>query len=337
MACAPDSQHSSGWAFCSGILPAVSRSFALIIPRCPPPLDRALCIGYLLCRIADTIEDEDSLTELQRQPLYRTFLAAVDAPERVDLATAFVKSWPALPAGDYGRLVEHTGEVLEAYRGLPAETLLPLRQCVHEMVEGMARCRPAEVIGGVRFLCRDLHDLDAYCHIVAGTVGIMSTALFGWHFGPGFKVPAEWREDGRRMGLGLQMTNIIKDCRVDAERGVSFVPAGFVGLQEGYRLTDQGRSVLIRHTIGHLDRAMAYTQAIPAGQNGVRTFLLGSLLPAIATLEAAADGTQYQPKITRADMGEIFALIDAPEDGFEAVRAWYQQRCERTLGRTALS
>ena len=337
MTCGSDSDHGSAWAFCSGILPAVSRSFALIIPRCPPPLDRAMCLGYLLCRIADTIEDDESLTEPQRQGLYQFFLAAVEAPDQPERAAAFVRAWPRLPEGDYGRLVQHTADVLTAYRDLPTPALAPLRTCVHDMVEGMARFGPAEPVGNVRFLCRDLRDLDDYCHIVAGTVGLMSTALFRWHFGAGFSPPAGWQEDGRRMGLGLQMTNIIKDCRGDAQRGVSFIPPCFVALDRGYELTAQGRASLIRHAISHLDRAMSYTEAVPPDQTGVRTFLLGSLLPAIATLEAAADGTQHLPKITRADMTEIFALIEAPGEQAEAVRAWYRGRCERTLGRTAPS
>ena len=40
------------------ILPHVSRTFALTIPQLPMPLRTAVTNAYLLCRIADTIEDE---------------------------------------------------------------------------------------------------------------------------------------------------------------------------------------------------------------------------------------------------------------------------------------
>ena len=44
------------------ILPYVSRTFALTIPQLPPALRTAVTNAYLLCRIADTIEDEPALS-----------------------------------------------------------------------------------------------------------------------------------------------------------------------------------------------------------------------------------------------------------------------------------
>ena len=45
-------------AYQDHILPHVSRTFALTIPQLPPGLRTAVTSAYLLCRIADTIEDE---------------------------------------------------------------------------------------------------------------------------------------------------------------------------------------------------------------------------------------------------------------------------------------
>src|SRR6185437_4917651 len=44
------------------ILQHVSRTFALTIPQLPGGLRSAVTCAYLLCRIADTIEDEPSLS-----------------------------------------------------------------------------------------------------------------------------------------------------------------------------------------------------------------------------------------------------------------------------------
>ena len=44
------------------ILQQVSRTFALTIPQLPPDLYRLVSNAYLLCRIADTIEDESALS-----------------------------------------------------------------------------------------------------------------------------------------------------------------------------------------------------------------------------------------------------------------------------------
>lgn len=325
------------WTFCQQILPHVSRSFALIIPQCPPPIDRALCVAYLICRIADTVEDEAALSPAQRGTLYDALLRAVDEPLHPARAEEFIRVWPAIPEGDYGRLVEGTAEVLAAFASLPPDYQPPIRTCVRDMVAGMRETAPVETHAGINFVCRDLPELDRYCHYVAGTVGIMSTALFELRIDPAMLRPTDaWREQGRRMGLGLQMTNILKDCQVDALRGVSFVPVRFVDLSTGsYRLYPAGREELIRHTIGHLDEAMRYVMAVPRHERDIRTFLLGSLLPAIATLEVAAPGDELQPKITRGRMSEILALIAHSAQDDAALNAWYEAARARTLERLA--
>jgi farnesyl-diphosphate farnesyltransferase len=313
------------WGFCADILPAVSRSFALIIPQCPRPIDRALCVAYLICRLADTVEDEASLADSQRAVLYDALLAAVDLPNELSRAEAFRRAWPAIPVGSYGRLVEGTAQVLAAFGTLSTEFVAPIRTCVSDMVAGMRRMGAVQRRGGIAFICGDMEQFERYCHYVAGTVGIMSTALFETRLKPpGFTATEQWREEGRRLGLGLQMTNIIKDCQVDAERGVSFIPPACVDFTgTGYALNQQSRAELIGRCIGHLDAGLRYALDVPYSESGIRSFLLGSLLPAIATLEVAAPGTQAHPKIGRAKMLEILDCIRQNIADDEALRGWY--------------
>jgi phytoene/squalene synthetase len=56
----PDSGMSDE-AYQDEILPHVSRTFALTIPELPAALRTAVTSAYLLCRIADTIEDERAI------------------------------------------------------------------------------------------------------------------------------------------------------------------------------------------------------------------------------------------------------------------------------------
>lgn len=194
MACDP-------WTFCERILPDVSRSFALIIPECPPPINRALCVAYLICRLADTVEDEPALSPEARDRLYDALLQAVEAPRDAALAEDFVRAWPAIPEGSYGQLIRRTAEVMAAFATLPPDCHPPIRACVRDMVAGMRKTAPVQTRNGISFICRDLADLDQYCHYVAGTVGIMSTALFEMRFGStSFHPTDEWREQGRRLG-----------------------------------------------------------------------------------------------------------------------------------------
>lgn len=326
-------EQSGCWGFCAGILPDVSRSFALIIPQCPEPLDRAMCVAYLMCRLADTVEDEAALTSEQRSLLYDTLLAAVDDPGDPARAEEFRRGWPVIPADEYGRLIEGTHHVLAAYAGLPAELRGPIHTCVREMIAGMRSVGVVLYQNEVAFVCGDMTALEQYCHHVAGTVGVMSTALFEARLAPrGFAADAAWREDGRRLGLGLQLTNIIKDCRVDAERKVSFIPPGFVDWAgSAYRLAPRRKGELFGCCIGHLDAGLRYTLAVPPFESGIRTFLLGSLLPAIATLEVAAPGTEIHPKIDRTKMAEIFDLITSHTAEDQMLRNWYTAHRKRTL------
>src|SRR5207253_10264499 len=59
------------------ILPHVSRTFALTIPQLPPGLRTAVTSAYLLCRIADTIEDEPALSAAETFVFLQRFTAVV--------------------------------------------------------------------------------------------------------------------------------------------------------------------------------------------------------------------------------------------------------------------
>jgi farnesyl-diphosphate farnesyltransferase len=60
-------QNLTDQAYQTHILQGVSRTFALTIPQLPAALHLVVGNGYLLCRIADTIEDEPQLTAEQKR------------------------------------------------------------------------------------------------------------------------------------------------------------------------------------------------------------------------------------------------------------------------------
>src|ERR1700722_11078715 len=57
----------------SAILVHVSRTFALTIPQLPAGLRETVTSAYLLCRIADTIEDEPTLPAEDKRRFLRQF------------------------------------------------------------------------------------------------------------------------------------------------------------------------------------------------------------------------------------------------------------------------
>ena len=77
------------------ILPAVSRTFALSVQLLRGDLGRSVLCAYLLCRIADTIEDDAHATPEDKARLLGEFLRGLDAAATAD-------AFPALAAGIRG-------------------------------------------------------------------------------------------------------------------------------------------------------------------------------------------------------------------------------------------
>jgi farnesyl-diphosphate farnesyltransferase len=150
-------------------------------------------------------------------------------------------------------------------------------------------------------------DLDRYCYYVAGTVGHMLTALFGQ------VTPPILEHDYERMkslatsfGLGLQLTNIIKDVADDRERGHNYMPrqlcliAGIEpkDVQNGKYVSESREVVraLVEKAQGHLCDALEYSMCLPRKQRGIRAFCLTSLFFAVQTLRLAeVDDTVLDP------------------------------------------
>jgi hypothetical protein len=95
----------------------------------------------------------------------------------------------------------------------------------------------------------------------------------------------------------------------------------------------EGRSELIRHTLGHLDEAIRYIIALPWDQRGIRTFLLGSVLPAVATLSIAASADSDFPRIGRTAMEYLLKYAESFESDNTGIWRFYrylrQRCCER--------
>ncbi len=187
---------------CWAILPRVSRSFALVIRWLPRRLDDAVMVSYLLCRIADTIEDS-LRPAAEKRRLLAGFAAGLDAGR------------PEVPLDGYPReyecLMARTGEVLECYRSLPASARAVIRARVEEMCSGMSRWCDREI--------RTLADQNEYCYCVAGLVGLMLTDLFRAYGHLADRDAEQLRPLAVDFGLALQKVNVLRDLRADLLRG----------------------------------------------------------------------------------------------------------------------
>ena len=87
-----------------------------------------------------------------------------------------------------------------------------------------------ELIEGVRMDVRGtsyatFEDLLPYCRHVAGTIGRLCLAIFGLRGEPGPDGVARAQVLADDLGVALQLTNILRDVREDAEGGRIYLPA----------------------------------------------------------------------------------------------------------------
>src|SRR5689334_25416338 len=72
--------RSAAIEFCREILPAVSRTFSISIRLLPGELGAAIRCAYLICRIADTIEDERTFSAEEKASLFDALTAVLSKP-----------------------------------------------------------------------------------------------------------------------------------------------------------------------------------------------------------------------------------------------------------------
>lgn len=306
--------------FCREILPGVSRTFAVGIRLLPGQLGAAVRCAYLLCRIADTIEDEPALAAPAKADLLAAFDAALDDAVAAD-------SFPTRAAAVTGeaahvRLVRGSDLVLVAYRELPDATRAHVRRWVGEMVMGMRKFVLAYP-RGVRI--QSLDEYREYCYYVAGTVGYLLTDLWREHAPSiGAREYELLRERSRAFGEALQTVNILKDVARDAEHENSiYIPQELLrahGSEHADILTsDRGQenhaalAALVQLAWRDLEHAKTYLLAIPRRAVSIRLFCALPLLFAYATLRditarPGAIARRENVKISRAEVKSLTLL-----------------------------
>jgi farnesyl-diphosphate farnesyltransferase len=273
------------------VLQGVSRTFALSIPQLPPPLRRSVGNAYLLCRIADTIEDDPGMSFEEKRGLSRRLIEVVAGRATPEpFAAELVQRLSPHTNAAERDLVRHTPRVIRITRSLPPRQRAAMLHCVTVMANGMTHFQHNKSLDGLE----DLGELDSYCYHVAGVVGEMLTELYcdyseeiGRNRDPMLALAASF-------GQGLQMTNILKDIWEDRARGACWLPRELFrehGL-DLRKLSPEGcdpafgegleRLIAIAHR--HLRSALAYTLLIPRREAGIRKFCLWALGMAVLTL-----------------------------------------------------
>jgi phytoene synthase len=182
---------------CEAITHRVAANFYYGIRLLSPERRRAMCAVYAFARRVDDIGDGS--------------LAREDKLRRLDAQTRALAVLPGGPAG-----AARTDPVLvalaDAYArfDVPPDALQALIAGVRMDVEGVTY--------------ESFDDLVLYCRRVAGAIGRACLAIFALR-DPARTDRAAAQRLADDLGVALQLTNILRDVREDAERGRVYLPA----------------------------------------------------------------------------------------------------------------
>jgi farnesyl-diphosphate farnesyltransferase len=316
------------------ILKGVSRTFALTIPQLPGPLFRVVSNAYLLCRIADTIEDDRDMPLRQKRELSDLFIEVVAGGA---MARAFssrlLSLLSARASADERDLVAHTPSVVRITHSFNRRQRAALERCIRIMAHGMYRFQEVNLGVGLQ----TQKDLDDYCYHVAGVVGELLTELFCDYSPDIDRHQAGLMPLAVSFGQGLQMTNILKDFWEDRARNACWLPRE-VCLAYGADLDKVSPAgggpafqLALGHMLGtaraHLADALRYTLMIPPHETGIRRFCLWALGMAALTLRNINHHREFtsarQVKISRASVRRVILLSNLLTRRDRLLKGWF--------------
>ncbi len=313
--------HIEDVAFAREILPLVSRTFAPAIDILPEELADPIRLAYLICRVADTVEDSTGVPAgIRRGWLLRFAVLLRAEPENDRPAERLAGEIAGMIRASTAeaRLIADLPRLVRLLRDAEPEPRRVIGRWARELSLGMARFLALEEVTAGRWTAlATVGELEAYEYYVAGTVGCMLHELIASYL-PDWKVGAEVRPLAVSFGLGLQGVNIVQDLSVDRARGWSYVPeeiASRFGTATArlHEPVERERAMrVVREMAGlaarHLDDGFEFVLALPRRQPRVRLFCLWPLLLALRTLAAvlSSDAVLHaRVRISREDVREL--------------------------------
>ncbi|WP_059006010.1 presqualene diphosphate synthase HpnD [Streptomyces specialis] len=187
---------AAAYRYCETVAALNSRNFSYGVRLLPSGKVLALTAVYAFSRRVDDIGDGGLDTDVKRERLAgaRALLDRVRAGAVTEDDTDPVAVALAHAAGAYPLPLDALDELIDG-------VLMDVRGTTYETWE----------------------DLRLYCRRVAGTIGRISLGVFGVR--PGAPDADRAAEYADTLGLALQLTNILRDIREDADNGRTYLPA----------------------------------------------------------------------------------------------------------------
>jgi farnesyl-diphosphate farnesyltransferase len=287
--------------YCDSMLPKVSRTFAPTIRMLPKGLSSIVTVAYLLCRVADTVEDSEDLQLNTKKELLKNYISIFKKDNSSSL-NQFMDGIKALPPNTHDdKLVYNLPRILNVFNSFSPIFKKHIGQWVVEMSVGMEKYAQSAIRKKFSFL-GTMKELDEYMYYVAGTVGYLLTELFSFYSN---RITPPIRKKlnllAESFGKGLQMVNIIRDMTTDLRRGQSYIPEELLTKYKLDRKTifekqnsekaQQLFNELIQNAVNHLDKAIDYILLLPKEERGIRMFCMLPVFWAMRTLQKIHENT----------------------------------------------
>ena len=183
---AADAALAQAYGHCRDVAKKEARNFYFAFLTLPPTKRQAIYAVYAFARICDDITDGDASTEAKLTGL-------------AEVRRSLERAYAGAPEG-------------------PVFTALADVAATYHIEQSSFQ----ELVGGVEMDTSQsryatFEDLRRYCYGVASTVGLICVEIFGYS-------KPEARRHAVDLGLAMQLTNIMRDIREDAERGRVYIP-----------------------------------------------------------------------------------------------------------------
>lgn len=316
--------------WCFDAVQGVSRTFAITIDVLEEPMASAICVGYLLCRVPDTVEDAGHIPADEQAHLLETYDSVLN-PEDETTARTFsreVEEWVPEDRNDDWEVVAQCERVFRAFEAQPPAVREAVRDPVREMVDGMATFvdRYADTEG---LRIQTPAELEDYCHYVAGTVGELITNLAC----RGDVDPDREQllyDHAESFGRLLQLVNIAKDVYADYhEENNIYLPASWLRAEgvapeelcapENESKTASVISRTADRARGCADDAQTYLEKVPLAHGNTLAAWAIPYLLAVGTLREVTKRPEDALreagiKITREEVHAVIAAFAAETD-----------------------
>ena len=308
------------WKYCEEILPKVSRTFVLNIAQLRKDTYKAVLLGYLFFRIADTFEDNIFQNETQKittlDDYSQIFRGNKNLDTRLELYESLKFRWQnespdknLIENGD--RVIRCYFELLDIYREI-------IDPHIARTSEGMARFQKRKLESNSKiFQLQNVADLEEYCYYVAGIVGEMLTRIFCQQEDISV-LKSELEKYQTQFGLALQVTNIVKDYQKDIARGWYYIPASItekygivldkvtnLSILEKKRILSELTPIIL----GYFNSTLKYIKAIPERERPIRMFCI---IPFVLAYNTLLHVTQMRgSKLSRDQVATLLVKCDA--------------------------